>query len=303
MKFKTIKVDDYMFHDDFGSRKVRGVRVLVEQDFKSKSFNQKSDEHFLDDSEIVRLSRFSAQRFLDENNSAVLSGQKVLSAKEISGIKNVLGVDGTELGYLIKWDKGNVSKVLRGDLELQKDKAMHLLEILREELIHPGHTKILLKHLRDQQEKSVHIRELNYQAEDVAEVVIRYIRKRELSVTPLKLQKMLYYVQGVGYKNNLKVIKDNFVAWDYGPVIKKIYAKYKAYDSSELVADENADLSKLEQDDGFMAVVNQAISEYGVYDGLFLMKKSHDELPWQQTEKDKVIADDLMKRFFKKALL
>ena len=65
----------------------------------------------------------------------------------------------------------------------------------------------------------------------VAEHIIYEAQKRKIPVTNTKLQKLLYFVQGVYLaKHNKKAFEDNIIAWKYGPVIKDIY-----YNSSLII--------------------------------------------------------------------
>lgn len=55
--------------------------------------------------------------------------------------------------------------------------------------------------------------------------------KQSLPITQMKLQKMLYFAQGIHLvTNNLEpMFDDKFQAWQYGPVIPIIYHEYKLY--------------------------------------------------------------------------
>ena len=56
-------------------------------------------------------------------------------------------------------------------------------------------------------------------------------------ITQMKLQKILYFAQGVHLALNDKdhpLIKETFQAWKYGPVIPEIYREYKFYGSAPI---------------------------------------------------------------------
>lgn len=47
-------------------------------------------------------------------------------------------------------------------------------------------------------------------------------------ITNLKLQKLLYYIQGEYMaKMNTPLFNDDFLAWEHGPIIREVYDKYK----------------------------------------------------------------------------
>ena len=77
-----------------------------------------------------------------------------------------------------------------------------------------------------------------YNVEDIAEW---FLNKNRIQmnfedseyITNLKLQKLLYYAQGYFLaKKNTSLFEDDFLAWEHGPVIRKIYNKYRTNGSS-----------------------------------------------------------------------
>lgn len=65
-------------------------------------------------------------------------------------------------------------------------------------------------------------------ASDVAKYVIKVFQECEDPITNLKLQKLLYYIQGwhLGLYD-APVFDDDFQAWIHGPVIPKVFYEYK----------------------------------------------------------------------------
>jgi uncharacterized phage-associated protein len=56
----------------------------------------------------------------------------------------------------------------------------------------------------------------------------------------MKLQKLLYYAQGFAMVILGKPLFDeDFEAWDYGPVLRAVYDKFKGYGSGALPKPEN----------------------------------------------------------------
>lgn len=79
--------------------------------------------------------------------------------------------------------------------------------------------------------------EIMYNALDVARYIIDYEATQGRTVSNLRLQKLLYFVQcafiGIlGYA----CFDDNIEAWDYGPVVPKVYRAYKEYGSTVIPA-------------------------------------------------------------------
>lgn len=71
---------------------------------------------------------------------------------------------------------------------------------------------------------------MSYSALDVSEYIIYYIQSTGGIISPLKLQKILYFVQADFLVSAGKpCFSDEIFAYDYGPVIPSVYHKYKIY--------------------------------------------------------------------------
>lgn len=307
MKLKKIKVSKYQHSDDFGKMIIPYVEILFdpfENEITSESFDQKKYEYSLSATEIDRISQISARRFYDENVKDVLSEKKVLSAKEINGIKEFLKLNGVDFGKLIGLDKSSISRLLSKNQIPQKDKMILMMERVREELDHTGINKIILEKLYLDSKTVKTMEKICLPANQIAEFFIRRFIKTDSPITHLKLQKLLYYAQGIGFgRCDLKLIQGPFLAWEHGPVIKEIYDTYKAQDKNPLPVNEKINLEALLKNEIVTNILEETVSLYGIYDAWFLRDKTHQEKPWLETPKDAVISDDLMISFFKKALV
>ena len=60
-------------------------------------------------------------------------------------------------------------------------------------------------------------------------------KKEKISVTPMKLQKLLYYVCVKYVKETGHLpISEHFEVWKYGPVLATVYAEFKPFGSSPI---------------------------------------------------------------------
>lgn len=130
-------------------------------------------------------------------------------------------------------------------------------------------------------------------------------RESGSSITPLKLQKILYYAQGYYLaKENRPLFKEDFEAWAHGPANPGIYDKYKDYVCSAIDAPEDKDIPVLE--DKLVDFLYSIWNTFGIYDGKYLESLTHQETPWiearrgyQPGEKCSVIIKkESMKKFF-----
>jgi uncharacterized phage-associated protein len=103
----------------------------------------------------------------------------------------------------------------------------------------------------------------------------------ELSITPLKLQKLLYYSQAYHLVLlEAKKLFDNVIqAWDYGPVVPEIYHKYSSQPTTVLTLDASVDID-LKQES--IEIVDEVINAYGQFSATRLIELTHREAPWKE---------------------
>ena len=66
----------------------------------------------------------------------------------------------------------------------------------------------------------------------VANYVVKTDQKKQLEITNLKMQKVLFFLQGYFLtKYQTKLIKGNFTKWKYGPVQKEVYSAFRYTDN------------------------------------------------------------------------
>ncbi|KFN92190.1 Panacea domain-containing protein [Tetragenococcus muriaticus] len=104
------------------------------------------------------------------------------------------------------------------------------------------------------------------------------------SMTPKKLQKMIYYAYAwyLTIANDpegqvcSKLFDSRIEAWVHGPVIPEIYAKYKPYGYNEI--------DKFDEHETFdyntENILDQVFKVYNDFDGNELESITHQELPW-----------------------
>ena len=114
-------------------------------------------------------------------------------------------------------------------------------------------------------------------------MVISYIFEQLGEVTPLALQKILYFVQGLYFsKYEVPLFDDNCQAWVHGPVYAEIYDMFSSfrYDPIddprfELLKGKSTNLNEKERE-----VINLVVNTFGIYGGKVLEKITHRENPW-----------------------
>jgi len=117
------------------------------------------------------------------------------------------------------------------------------------------------------------------------EVVTRYFLNKVSDITPLALQKLLYYAQAFYYTLfGEELFLDDCQAWAHGPVYPDVYYKFKPYGYNPIDApalDAEEDLSELTNRE--VDFLNAVISAFACYSGTALETMTHNEKPWIDT--------------------
>jgi len=117
------------------------------------------------------------------------------------------------------------------------------------------------------------------------EGVIGYLLFRCEDITPLALQKSLYYVQGFHYAfmGSFLFVED-CEAWVHGPVYRKIYDRYSNYRFDPIESNDDFDVSVFT--DMEKAIIDSVIQNLCCYSGKILERFTHSEMPWLKTRGD-----------------
>jgi len=118
----------------------------------------------------------------------------------------------------------------------------------------------------------------NYRALDISSF---FIKK---GVSPLKLQKLLYYSQLWFFvKNNKRLFNDRIQAWIYGPMVYDVWANFKFMKRSSIIPSNRA--VNLDVDDITVNHLNDIWRSYGHLTGSDLVDLTHNDLPWKNSRK------------------
>ncbi|MCL2188905.1 MAG: DUF4065 domain-containing protein [Defluviitaleaceae bacterium] len=134
---------------------------------------------------------------------------------------------------------------------------------------------------------------------DVAEFFVEFAgQEEEGEMTQLKLNKLLYFAQGLYLaKTGKPLFNDAIEAWGYGPVVPAVYQKYKICGRNLIEAD-GKDVSCAFTDDEYDTLLD-TMREYGKFSASYLVRKTHEpKSPWAQTTQNEVIENSLIAAYF-----
>lgn len=142
-------------------------------------------------------------------------------------------------------------------------------------------------------------------AYDVKEIAKKIIAKTDIehgdTISNLKLQKMLYYMQGFHLAFfDTPLFDDEIYAWQYGPVVPSVYNEYKRYNAKAINLPKG-DIIRLTDDEE--TVFNNVYNEYGQFSAVALMNMSHAEMPWKTTKISQVIDKEKIRKYFKTQII
>jgi len=141
-------------------------------------------------------------------------------------------------------------------------------------------------------------------AHNVIEIANRIVSLSRLEVgdliSNLKLQKLLYYVQGFHLAIYDKpLFNDDIYAWLYGPVVPEAFHHFKKYGSGHIEID-NDDFEKyyVEFSEDETKLICDVWDVYGQYSASRLMEFTHNEPPYRTTKIKQIISHDKLKAYF-----
>lgn len=140
-------------------------------------------------------------------------------------------------------------------------------------------------------------------ANQVAQYIVNFFQQVGDPITNLKLQKLLYYVQGwhLGLRG-IPAFDDRLEAWVHGPVQPEVYRMYSANRWNPIVAE--VEVPALPDD--LVQLIGDVLETYGADSGYELELRSHREAPWLEARgalapdenSNAVLANATMERFF-----
>lgn len=142
-----------------------------------------------------------------------------------------------------------------------------------------------------------------YKALEIAKWFINYNdRLRNIDnedtddISNLKLQKLLYYAQGVVLALKDKpLFSEDILAWTHGPVIESVYKEFKQYGSKGI----SERFENVNIDEDTTKILIEVYKVFGQYSAWGLRNMTHEETPWKETQKNDVITIDKIKDYFK----
>lgn len=115
----------------------------------------------------------------------------------------------------------------------------------------------------------------------VANNFLKRGRAENVAITPLKLQKLVYFLYREYYKRTDELLfSERFETWKYGPVVPSIYAEFSSYGNNEIksyATDSRGKCFVVTEDGVFKESIDKVWAIYGGHSGEVLSALTHKE--------------------------
>lgn len=112
----------------------------------------------------------------------------------------------------------------------------------------------------------------------LANTIIKLGSQENISITPMKLQKLIYFIYKEYFKKyKTPLFSDRFEAWQYGPVVRCVYDEFKHFGSrsiNEYAKDAVGNIYVIKLDEN-SRLIKEVWDKYKYYDGIKLSAMTH----------------------------
>lgn len=212
----------------------------------------------------------------------------IVSLDIVKAIPKKYSIGKRPLSLLLGWGEQTYSRYFDGDIPT-KQYSETLVKIYNDpayysSLLESGKANLKTRLAYEKSRKALDAL-LGISTSTKIDVAIRYLLSQCEDITPLALQKALYYIQGFYYAfYNSFPFKEDCEAWVHGPVYRDVYFKYRDYHFDPIAEKATFDDSVLTASE--KAVFDSVVNNLCCYSGKVLEKFTHNETPWLNTRGD-----------------
>ncbi len=262
------------------SAELKGVKYYFTG--KKATCNECNNEVF-----VSEINDYNLQQLYNEFRKQ----QNIISLEKIREMPDIYNIGKRPLSLLLGWGEQTFSRYYDGDMPTQQystilqkiyDDPSYYLSVLE---TNKDNLKSISAYEKSKQSTQKLLGIQQTPATAKINIVGDYLLYRCEDITPLALQKLLYYIQGFYYAfANRFIFEEECEAWVHGPVYRDIYFKYREYRYDPISNSYTADDSNLAVSE--KAIIDSVIKNLSCYSGKILEAFTHAETPWLSTRAD-----------------
>ncbi len=223
--------------------------------------------------------------------------EKLVNTRDIEKLMSIYNMGKAPLSLALGFGEITISRYLDGQVP-----SKEYSDIIKHAISSPRYMKSLLNKNKNKIVHSAYNKaysaandlEKMFCMSDGIKGAVYYIFKNLEEVTPLLLQKLLYYVQGLdSIRSNKMIFSEDCRAWVHGPVYVGVYNLFKDFKYNPIDDDRFAVLENSEDvlTEDQKKTIDLVIETFGMYGGKTLERITHKEEPWKAARKG--YADDI----------
>ena len=226
-------------------------------------------------------------RNIQEVDTQYRDYENIVSIDDIERLMKIYKIGKTPLSLALGFGEVTITRYLSGQIPSKEYSA-----IMKKALSSPVFMKQKLNENKDKLAPAAYNKAWNAatQLEMLFSVsnkmlrVISYVFEKLEEVTPLMLQKLLYFIQGESYALNGKpMFSENCQAWVHGPVYPEVYDMFRDFKYNPI---DDARFAILEgTEDELSHEERMVVNTFGEYSGKMLERITHEEEPWKLARK------------------
>ena len=126
----------------------------------------------------------------------------------------------------------------------------------------------------------------------------RAVSGEEHFLTNPKLQKLLYYAQGMHLAlYGVPLFEDKIIKWQYSPVVESVYQEYKENGADFILNFENPVENFSADEEAALQFVQDAFGQFSAWK---LAEMIREETPWKETATNEEIPREKIRDYFEK---
>lgn len=243
----------------------------------------------------------------DCNLEAIYDGYRkrhqLISLAHVREIPKKYAIGKRPLSLLLGWGEQTLTRYCDGDVPTKQYSDI-LQRIYNEpqfysELLEVNKERLKSTHSYEKSRKAVDALIALHSSHPDSKInfAMQYMLQQCEDVTPLALQKALYYIQGFYYAFYKKFIfDDDCRAEVYGPIYKELYHCYRSYRFDPTKKPTAFDTSSFS--DSEKEMIDSVIDGVCCYSGKILEQFTKKESPWRSTEESCVIEKAIIGEYF-----